>query len=76
MSSKLIFQENVENNNLPKPDIPEAEDKDGVKDVSGSFTFKTMFDALPNKVSTNMSKNLSSPIAFVCLLYLANEKVS
>jgi len=67
-------KENVENNNLPKPDIPEAEDKDGGKDVSGSFTFKTMYDALPNKVSTNMSKNLSSPIAFVCLLYLANEK--
>jgi len=68
-------KENKENNNLPKPDIQETEsEKDQPKDVSGSYTFKSMYDALPNKVSSNMSKNLSAPIAFVCLLYLANEK--
>lgn len=65
----------MENNNLPKPNVPEAEEKDGGGDVSGSYTFKSMYDALPNNVSSNMSKNLSTPIAFVCLLYLANEKV-
>lgn len=44
-------------------------------EVEGSFSFKSMYDALPSKVSSNMAKNLSGPIAFVCLLYLANEKV-
>ena len=59
-------KENVENK-LPQPNI--ASDK-----VSGVYSFKSMYDALPGKVSNNMAKNLSCPISFVCLLYLANEK--
>lgn len=66
-------QENIENNNLPKPQVEEEPKESG--DVSGTYTFKSMYNALPSNVSTNMAKNLSTPIAFVCLLYLANEKV-
>ncbi|XP_074641722.1 condensin complex subunit 2-like [Tubulanus polymorphus] len=42
--------------------------------VNGTHTFSELVDVLPNKVSKNMAKNLSVPIAFVCLLHLANEK--
>lgn len=66
-------KENIENNNLPKPTIQEVDEKES-KEITGAYTFKSMYDALPNNVSTSMSKNLSTPIAFVCLLYLANEK--
>ncbi len=43
--------------------------------VAGSHSFQNMMEGLPEKLSTNMAKNLSVPIAFVCLLHLANEKV-
>ena len=68
------MQENTENNNLPKP-VVETEMKE-TGNVSGVYSFKSMYDALPAKVSNNMAKNLSAPIAFVTLLYLANEKVT
>ena len=29
---------------------------------------------MPSKVNTKMAENLSVPIMFVCLLYLANDK--
>ena len=35
-----------------------------------------MYSTLPDKLSKTMAKNLSVPIAFVCLLHLCNEKVS
>eukprot|EP00794_Sanderia_malayensis_P005627 gene5627-6323_t len=37
-------------------------------------SFKDIYKNLPDKMSEHASKNLSVPIAFVCLLYLANEK--
>ena len=43
--------------------------------ISGSQSFKEAYESLPSKLSRNASKNLSVPIAFVCMLYLANEKV-
>ena len=45
------------------------------KSVSGSHSFQEMVKTLPNKLSKHMAENLSVPIAFVCLLHLANEKV-
>ena len=50
-----------------------SEKQDGVK---GKQSFKQLLEHLPTKVSKNMCKNLSVPIAFVSLLHLANEKVS
>ncbi|XP_065071415.1 condensin complex subunit 2-like [Rhopilema esculentum] len=48
-----------------KPDTPEKQELK---------SFKEVYSVLPEKLSQNASKNLSVPIAFVCLLYLANEK--
>ncbi|XP_072030465.1 condensin complex subunit 2-like [Amphiura filiformis] len=42
--------------------------------VAGMQSFKDVYDSLPARLSQTMSKNLSVPIAFVCLLHLANEK--
>lgn len=44
--------------------------------MNETWTFQTLLTKLPTKVSSNTAKNLSVPIAFVCLLHLANEKVS
>lgn len=44
--------------------------------VAGLHSFQTMINELPERISKTMSKNLSVPIAFVCLLHLANEKVN
>nr|XP_022339917.1 condensin complex subunit 2-like [Crassostrea virginica] len=43
-------------------------------DMNGSLSFQDLLNDLPQNVSTHMAKNLSVPIAFVCLLHLANEK--
>ncbi|XP_041477580.1 condensin complex subunit 2-like isoform X2 [Lytechinus variegatus] len=42
--------------------------------VAGTQSFCDMYTTLPDKLSKTMSKNLSIPIAFVCLLHLCNEK--
>ena len=39
------------------------------------WQFQSLLDALPSQVSASTARNLSVPIAFVCLLHLANEKV-
>lgn len=51
--------------------IPDTSGKGG---VIGTHAFTDMYSSLPDKLSSTMSKNLSIPIAFVCLLHLANEK--
>ena len=38
--------------------------------------FQGLFGEVTSRVSSMMAKNLSVPIMFVCLLHLANEKVS
>ena len=45
------------------------------KSVTKPYNFTDLFHTMPNKISKQMAKNLSVPIAFVCLLHLANEKV-
>ena len=53
-----------------------VEDNSNTTDsVNGQHTFTNIMTELPNSLSKNMTKNLSVPIAFVCLLHLANEKV-
>ncbi|XP_045188524.2 condensin complex subunit 2-like isoform X2 [Mercenaria mercenaria] len=44
------------------------------KEMEGKLTFQKLLNDLPEKVSGQTAKNLSVPIAFVCLLHLANEK--
>ena len=39
------------------------------------WQFQSLLEALPSQVSAGTARNLSVPIAFVCLLHLANEKV-
>lgn len=41
-----------------------------------TISFTSLLSELPNRVSAQMADNLSVPITFVCLLHLANEKVS
>ena len=43
--------------------------------VTKPCNFTELYHTIPNKISKHMAKNLSVPIAFVCLLHLANEKV-
>ena len=43
--------------------------------IEEPHSFQKMVETLPGKLSKNMAANLSVPIAFVCLLHLANEKV-
>lgn len=45
------------------------------KEMEGKMSFQKLLKDLPEKVSGQTAKNLSVPIAFVCLLHLANEKV-
>ena len=44
------------------------EDQDGK-------SFKDLYQKVPPLIPKQMAKNLSVPIAFVCILHLANEKV-
>ena len=44
--------------------------------MNKSILFTSLLSELPNRVSGQMAENLSVPITFVCLLHLANEKVS
>ena len=64
----LLLQENV------PVDLQRSEKEES--GVSQICSFKELYDKLPGKLSKNMSKNLSVSIAFVCILHLANEKVS
>ena len=71
-----LLQENIP---VPENVIKNTEqiskgDDDGSRNEMSSF--KDLYHVLPNKISQSASNNLSVPIAFVCLLYLANEKVN
>ena len=48
---------------------------EGGKEMEGVLTFQGLLNDLPEKVSGQTARNLSVPIAFVCLQHLANEKV-
>lgn len=65
-------QEGDENNSATEPGTSNPTDKE----MPGKLSFQQLLRDLPEKVSGQTAKNLSVPIAFVCLLHLANEKVS
>ncbi|XP_033102738.1 condensin complex subunit 2-like isoform X2 [Anneissia japonica] len=65
---KLLTYENIVENEKNQNE-ERKEDK-----VTQQKSFKEMYSTLPREISKNMSKNLSVPIAFVCLLHLCNEK--
>ena len=54
---------------------PSTSTDNSAKDMEGTLMFQELLKDLPGKVSGQTAKNLSVPIAFVCLLHLANEKV-
>lgn len=67
-----LFQENIPSESEGVTEKPGLEDNAW----SDPKSFKNIYSNLPEKISKNMAKNLSVPIAFVCVLHLANEKVS
>lgn len=44
------------------------------KTMDKTISFASLLAELPKRVSGQTAENLSVPIAFVCLLHLANEK--
>eukprot|EP00112_Aurelia_sp_Birch-Aquarium-sp1_P018323 Seg4357.1 transcript_id=Seg4357.1/GoldUCD/mRNA.D3Y31 product="Signal recognition particle subunit SRP72" protein_id=Seg4357.1/GoldUCD/D3Y31 len=65
-------KENIPENVIDNTEQRSKGDDDESRDEMSSF--KDLYHVLPNKISQSASNNLSVPIAFVCLLYLANEK--
>jgi len=45
-------------------------------DVNRHLTFQQLLNTLSTRLHSSVVKNLSVPIAFVCLLHLANDKVT
>ena len=60
---------------MPENAEKEPEDEVFMECVTKPCTFSELYSTIPNKISRQMANNLSVPIAFVCLLHLANEKV-
>ena len=68
------METNENNSATPKPST--SDESSAGKEMPGRQLFSQLLRDLPEKVSGQTAKNLSAPIAFVCLLHLANEKVS
>ncbi|XP_021369102.1 condensin complex subunit 2-like isoform X2 [Mizuhopecten yessoensis] len=64
----------VEAEAADKPEVDENTNSSTDLEMKGTCTFQELLDILPDKVSSQTAKNLSVPIAFACLLHLANEK--
>jgi len=56
--------------------IPVDVTDDVIKSHTNGTEFSRLYSMLSKQVSSVTAKNLSVPISFVCLLHLANEKVS
>ena len=61
----------------PSQSVPSGEEQtdSGGGGGGGRLSFSSMCSDLPSKLTAEMKRNISVPIAFVCLLHLANEKV-
>ncbi|XP_022097671.1 condensin complex subunit 2-like [Acanthaster planci] len=70
----LMWQHLTADKEEDKENIPSETDANKKTSVAGEQCFSDMYQVLPAKLSRTMAKNLSIPIAFVCLLHLANEK--
>lgn len=55
--------------------MADTSQSNGEKEMTEAWSFQSLLQALPSCVSSQTAQNLSVPIAFVCLLHLANEKV-
>ncbi|KAK7110884.1 condensin complex subunit 2-like [Littorina saxatilis] len=53
---------------------PSGRSEEEERMMQAQWRFQSLLETLPTQVSSSMAKNLSVPIAFVCLLHLANEK--
>ncbi len=64
---------------LPPPPLQSVpsgvEQTDSDAAATGRLSFSSMCSELPSQLTAEMKRNISVPIAFVCLLHLANEKV-
>ncbi len=62
---------------LPSPSqsVPSGVEQTDSGAAAGRLNFSSMCSELPSKLTAEMKRNISVPIAFVCLLHLANEKV-
>ncbi|KAK3096126.1 hypothetical protein FSP39_023492 [Pinctada imbricata] len=58
--------------NQQKPEVTAGTSND--KEMGAECSFQEILTQLPQNVSNQMARNISTPIAFVCLLHLANEK--
>ncbi|XP_038070775.1 condensin complex subunit 2-like isoform X2 [Patiria miniata] len=70
----LMWQHLTTDKEEDKENIPSENDVLKKTSVAGMQSFSDMYQILPDRLSRTMAKNLSIPIAFVCLLHLANEK--
>ncbi|XP_009878117.1 PREDICTED: condensin complex subunit 2 [Charadrius vociferus] len=55
-------------------EMEDAEKEEDVSVVEGEKVFSSITKELLHRLPSAMAKNLSVPLAFVCLLHLANEK--
>lgn len=77
--AKTAAKENDQENTVPqsyKPALDDVVMRAGEKklDLTDAQTFQNMYNDIPHKVDSKMAENMSVPIMFVCLLYLANDK--
>ena len=77
--AKTAAKENDSENMVPttfKPALDDVVRRAGEKQVNlaDAQTFQNMWQDVPKKVDSKMAENMSVPIMFVCLLYLANDK--
>lgn len=75
---EILVSSPSENDDTNKENVPDTLSNhvvDGDVDIiTKPCSFSDLYSKIPAKISKNMAKSLSVPIAFVCLLHLANEK--
>ncbi|KAM6369884.1 condensin complex subunit 2 isoform 2-T2 [Pluvialis apricaria] len=77
MSALKISMWDLLTDGQKKQTVAEMEDAEKEKDISvveGEKIFSSITKELLHRLPSVMAKNLSIPLAFVCLLHLANEK--
>ncbi|XP_021916481.1 condensin complex subunit 2 isoform X3 [Zootermopsis nevadensis] len=59
---------------LTKADSHKDKDDNDILQVERPVTFKSMYTALPSRLSSKLLENICAPLVLVALLHLANEK--
>lgn len=73
LMTHTVPEENKENQDQNAEQSKEESTEDATL-MKTSVLFSDLVKQLPNHVPSFMAKNISVPIAFVCMLHLANEK--